>query len=368
MQIVMKKLDEEEAMAIIDIRQQEETPCILEFERFDGTIVEFANLQLCSPDLQMIGGQIIINTPDGTVVPPENTTIDARETPFTPPVRTGDTICDAAANAANVFQLLHSRVVETITVPSEFSIVLAIGGLLLAILFMPVALAVIIAILGTGLGIAFFAVITTLPPAAFNSNILCQLRTIFEEWATDDAGVVTFDYVEILADLEERSDSNIWTCLHFYLTVISENGLNRAGATTAIVGADCTACSWCYEWTTLADMALDGWAYDINQPNSKYLVYLNQTIDITDAEIGWTATDTSAGSAVGLWRNRTYGTSNIALCTPLSGCANPYLWSGTEQANELVISCNSPSGTNTLTGLKLSGTGIMPAWSHGTGC
>jgi hypothetical protein len=258
--------------------------------------------------------------------------------------------------------------VETITVPSELNIAAAIAGLLIALLFLPVAVAIIFALFATGLGIAFFAVISTLPPSAFDDNVLCQLKLILEEWATDTDGVVTFDFVEVAAALEARSDSNIWTCLWFYLTVIQEAGLNRAGATTAIVGADCSPCVWCYEWDNLTDMASDGWAYDINLPNSKYLVYLNQTIDITDAEIGWTATDMSAGSAVGLWRNRAYGTSNIALCTPLSGCANPYVWSGIEQANELVISCNSPSGTNTLTGLKLTGSGIMPAWSHGTDC
>jgi len=248
-EIIRKRLWEGELDAITDLRQNEDEPCTLEYTRDGETWTAFADLQKCPPLLFQVGGQVIIHLPDGgIVVPPEDQTVDERETEFTPPVRLDDPQCLAAANAANVIYTLHSQVVQTLTIPAEISIAAAIAGLLISLLFMPVAVGIILALFATGLGLTFIGLIVTLPPSAFTANIVCLLQQIFYDNSTDASGVVTFDFTTIRAATFALSDNNIWTCITFYLDVIGENGLNRAGATTAIAAADCSGCAWCYEW------------------------------------------------------------------------------------------------------------------------
>lgn len=368
MQIVMKQLSEEEAMAIIDIRQQEAAPCILEFERADGTIVEFADLQLCAPLLVNIGGQIVVQLADGTVItPPTSDTIDERDTEFVPPERFDDPACVASANAMYVLYTLHGQVMQTVATPSLITIAAVIAGLLIALLFMPVATAIILALLAGGLGVAFFGVITTLPPSAFSASVQCTLQMILFDNSTDVDGVVTFDYTTVLADVTALASNNIWTCIQFYLTVIGENGLNRAGATTALATADCSGCQWCYEWSSLADMVEDGFSLVTNLAHSK-LISTATSWRLIDVQYEFSASETGSGTGLGIWRDPD-ATDPLRLDVPIDGATSPFAWTGDNATAGLALGGNTNTGGSfTMSNIRIAGIGQDPGFTHGTPC
>jgi len=78
-----------------------------------------------------------------------------------------------------------------------------------------------------------------------------ELRCVFYECATDNAGVVTFDYQCIM---EKLNDPEIWTDLtlekfrlllqleYIIMNIGGVDGLNQAGASTAVTEANCEGC------------------------------------------------------------------------------------------------------------------------------
>jgi len=237
-------------MSCNSLRQDPDNPCQLQEIGEDGEWTTWANLRYCPPKLRLVGGTLVVELPDGTIVLPEqDDTYDGRTAPFTPPARGGtpdDNRCIAAANAVEVYYALHAQAISAVITPVVTVIALAIVTILAAILVLPVAIDIIISILLAGGGIA---ILSGLEVSDFDTATKQIFKCILYDNATDVSGVVTFDFTAVQAAVVSRiSGVNIWAAIDLYLTITGESGLNRAGATTSITSADCSECgSLCYE-------------------------------------------------------------------------------------------------------------------------
>lgn len=171
-----------------------------------------------------------------------------------------DQKCLAAANAANVLQILYESITDSIA--HELETAEAYAALVTAFIaavgweFAPLAFTIATLLL------AVFAVAyeiikligSDLWDDTFTNTLMCALYGC----AGVDAGVVTFDWSCTQRALAAGTDAlnfdqlRLFNQLNFIIQVIGgADGLNQAGATTAITDADCSGCApttWCYEW------------------------------------------------------------------------------------------------------------------------
>jgi len=196
--------------------------------------------------------------------------------PPIPPRTTGteeEKRCLAAANAANVLKVLYEQLSDdyagSLSEAEAFSnfvtgIALLIGA------WLGFAIAAIIAIYR----IMFQVVYETIEfvtadywTTEFNDKLQCAFYTCA---SVDSEGVVTFDLACVIKEIASTTDvlSDPFGVLLFgqvqaILNVIGKDGLEAAGATTAITTADCSACptEWCYTWV-LSGGSHDGLTVD----------------------------------------------------------------------------------------------------------
>lgn len=229
-----------------------------------NTIIIDAFDNVCPPMLPG-GGRVIRINPttgaleegadDGTWQPP---TGEYAVPPITPREGTPDDIrCLAAANAAHVLELLYESVTDSIA--HELEVSEAYAALVTAFIaavgweFAPIAFAL------AALFLAVFAVVyeivkiigADLWDGTFTDTLKCALYG-----CAFDAGegVVTFDWTCTQNALAAGTDAlnfdqlRLFNQLNFIIQVIGgADGLNQAGATTAITSADCDGCddTWC---------------------------------------------------------------------------------------------------------------------------
>ena len=241
-----------------NVRQNEDDPCELDKSTDDGATWDaWANLRLCPPVLIQLGGGVVgVVMPDDTVVPTPtgDPTYDGREHAPPPAPRGGsetDNKCTAAANAVNTLLALHATVARLISVPDALTIAVAVAGLLISLLFIPIAVGIIVAIIAGG-AMTIFAALTY---GDFDSTVQHDLQCILDCNATDTDGVVTFNFDAVKSAVGDNIEAlNIWAAIDKYLDIIGESGLNLAGATTAITSADCSDCgceepdTWSKTW------------------------------------------------------------------------------------------------------------------------
>lgn len=193
---------------------------------------------------------------DGSWVAPEG----IYELPPVPP-RTNpseiDRICLAAANAAKTLSDTYEAMIDAYNEDLDPSFGLAqLAGTV------GTTIAVGLGYISFGLGTVIFGVFqlfyeafqwltTDSWDAAFTEKVECYLI----ECASDDAGVVTFDYdcfmQKVAADTnlhEDLTDIRRFGQIWYMMQFIGVEGLNLAGATTAITDADCSCNTWCYEF------------------------------------------------------------------------------------------------------------------------
>lgn len=199
---------------------------------------------------QLANGEWVEPPPDYQIPPPT-----AREEP-TPE----DRICLAAKNAANVLKQLYEEVSDAVgegltIVEMAAQVAAVVSGIIAPV----VGLAVTAIFAFSTALIKFLAeavefITADVWTSEFDEGLVCLLI----DAASDDAGVVTFDYdgfVEGLyaatywndpAGYEQRLAGQIV----YLLQIIGIDGLNLAGRTTAIDDDDCSFCSpgWCYTW------------------------------------------------------------------------------------------------------------------------
>lgn len=241
---------DEELTSLYRIRQNEENPCIIEEQIDGGAWDEVVNMALCQPCLAYIGGVLHQCDPiTGEYTPVDEAPDEDIPEPIPVPPRPEsdetDARCLAAANAVNVLLGMHQTVFGTYFAGIVAAVVVL--GLLTFVAFtlgigVPVAFA-------TGNVMILLGVALSLTTASFTEDIQEELRCILFDAASVSGGVVTFDYADVSGELDARTDIAMWTAIDVYVTIIGENGLNLAGATTAITEADCDVCAdvWCHE-------------------------------------------------------------------------------------------------------------------------
>jgi len=260
-----------------------------------------------------------------------------------------DQICLAAKNATNVLELLYENLSDSF------------GAELDAAEALTAVIAVVVEIVGIWAG-GITSVIGQIALAAFGilydllefviadlwtSDFSAQLECILVNCATNDAGVVTFDWDCFNNSLNSNVNDYSLTGeqLRLYIQIQAILGfiggvdaLNLAGATTAITEGEC-ACGYCYHFDFQADdFAELGWSpYDVYgqyvtsqgyQRTSGNGLILQATLptEVNVTRIDFAGTAFFSGSPNGrdaYWR---FGGSNLHH-NNTSGISNPYTYS-----------------------------------------
>lgn len=167
--------------------------------------------------------------------------------------------CAAAANAANVLKQTYEVATDAIEDGlSNEEVAAAIAAFLLTTIGAWLALA-FISILGliAALFIAFIEIAQFMTADLWNSEFDAMLTCLLYDCSTDTGDVVTFDlecfntnYAATvdLGNPDALDQLRLYGQVWFMLSVIGADGLNAAGATTAITDADCSTCveaGWC---------------------------------------------------------------------------------------------------------------------------
>jgi len=245
-----------EVSGLIDVRQNTESPCILEKTADGDTWEEFANIQLCPPKIRLRGGVLEYSTdggstwtpaPEGNIDPTYDPRTDGYQQPNREPVTGQDTACLGSINAVNVFVALHHQVCLWFT---EGGLALLLGGLLAGIFLIlfsgPLGVAVLVAIAAAIIGYS-----AGLVDSDFDSTVQNDLMCIFFCFIDADGNFSDSAYTDLLARIDlkvTQEDSAIWHLIQIYVRdVAGKIGLNNAAKTTAITSWDCSACfcGWC---------------------------------------------------------------------------------------------------------------------------
>jgi len=168
--------------------------------------------------------------------------------------------CAAAANAANVLKLVYEAITDEIAMGGDTlqvaaamvaALVTAVGGWIAAPVYAIIQLS-----------IALFAgvveILQVLGADVWTADFDEKMRCALLACASETGDVVTFDLECLrlqltvepdLLDPDWFYDLQLFAQMMFLIDTIGKDGLDAAGATTAIVGEDCAECgNWCYAW------------------------------------------------------------------------------------------------------------------------
>lgn len=171
-----------------------------------------------------------------------------------------DRMCAAAANAENVLATLYEVVSDAVAEDlDEAETIALMVALLLAAVGLWLALAVEAIIwLTYALFVAFLEIAEYMTSDLWDAEFSQKLRCLLLACASDDGNVVTFDFNCVNEGLAEQVDLGgidalnqlrLFGQVSFMLGVIGADGLNAAGATTAIEDANCEDCGECGDCT-----------------------------------------------------------------------------------------------------------------------
>lgn len=236
---------------LIDVRQNNMTPCILE-KNIDGEWTAFADLQKCPPKIRYgATGDIEWSGDDGETWQP----IDdpPPQPPRGEPPEGQDNKCLAAANAVAVILAAFQQCKADFDNGLSIIIVLsALISLLATLIFFPPAFAVVLATFT-----ALYGILSSMTLADFSGPKQDALKCILFNHATLTDTTVTFDYGAVQDDVFARANfapANIWAAIWYLLSILGSDGLNRAGSTTSVGESDCDDCDnpcegdFCYSW------------------------------------------------------------------------------------------------------------------------
>jgi len=169
--------------------------------------------------------------------------------------------CAAAANCAHVLEQLYEEVADAVAEGADEAEALAVMiGVAIIIIggWLGLAIAALVG-LATGYFFSFLEIAEFMTADLWTSDFTDKLECMLYECSICDGDVVTFDFQcvrEKMASYTDLLDVNFVTNVRlfgqvdFILNVIGVDGLNAAGATTAVTDADCSDCvdDWCYVW------------------------------------------------------------------------------------------------------------------------
>lgn len=294
------------------------------------------------------------------------------------PIEGQDTRCLAAANAVNVLVQTWEEVDRQFFTGATPYIALAAAVTLLALLiFYPPAFMTALTFM-----IEFYTLWSYIAGDDFDTDQQEQLQCIlFCHSFEHEDGTVTFDYNAVLvevADLwEPVSDYNIFTAIEYLLYIIGEDGLNRAGTTTAITEADCdicTECDWCYEWDfTAVSGATENWSQVIPygvweagvgwksvEGQGLILALTMTTHNITSIRWRNTAAENSSPIGAGTY-GRLAGSNVFVESDGNPNGTNNHEWFGSTNLDEIWLNPYGGSDSNqVITWCRITGTGESP--------
>jgi len=317
-----------------------------------------------------------------------------------PAERTGgtatDQTCLAAKNAVNVLEQLYEELSEAwashlseAEALTEFTIALiAIVGFE----FAPITFAVV-----AFFEVAFAALYTALEylgadlwDESFTDQMVCFLINC----ATNDSGVITFDWDCLMAELNSLTDSfgltelqiRLYLQVSYILYFIGGiDGLNLAGGTTEITDDNCEACDqFCgvvdfrtglHGWTILTGVGGTRGHYepgvgivaDVVDTYPEWYVYRRDidTTNIRKYEIfGHHYMTGTPGGRIDFLLDNVPVIAQVTYNPPgVSGEANDWheIWVGDIDVNGLNTDCTEPGG-GALEKIVVRGVGDLPAW------
>lgn len=234
--------------AVLDVRQNEENPCILE-KSTDGGIIwtPFADLSLCQPRLRRNPntGRVNWTVDDITFfeIPDGPWTMSKYPEFGQPPGRVEGTAdeqtCLAAANGAYALRRFYSDVSPSLASEtiSQFDLYEAILSFL-QIFTDPIG---VMTSWGAELA-SVFGFVLAFGLEEFTDEVEADLKCCLYDNATNTDGVVTFDFNGVtgcLGDLYTSTDIGTYGLLNLLLAFIGGPGLNLVAGVTQITDADC---------------------------------------------------------------------------------------------------------------------------------
>lgn len=262
-------------MAVTDVRQNDETPCILEKKIDDGDWEEFANLQLCPPRirrlngvLQFFDGGTWIPLPEGDGDDPMDGVLEPQWT--TPPTgQTGNCLA-----AENITALLQSQVLEWSAALTAGAIALGIATIITGVLsafFIPPATPAILSFGTVLIGIGASGL-----ESAFTTEVYDRFKCIVNCHAESDGSITVDDYDAIIADIEAETGT-AWELIPTWMSFLGAVGVTRAAASAGITSGDCDdcLCGWCHTF----DFTVDDQDFIANTSPQLRAVYV--------AGVGW---------------------------------------------------------------------------------
>jgi len=205
-----------------------------------------------------------------------------------------DRLCLAAKNSVNSLKLTYEEVTDLFDEfgaiePVVAGMLVFIGAVVAA--FVSVAAAAFVALGGFAIE-KFFQALGTISYDLWNADFEEFLYCTFLEHATDDSGVVSFDYDAIVKDINDEiagvnldfQRKQLATQVLYLLSIIGAPGIDWAGTTTAISDDDCSDCT--DEWCAFFDFTVDNGGWSVNSGLGTY-----------SSGIGWQTTYVDFGSA-----------------------------------------------------------------------
>jgi len=168
--------------------------------------------------------------------------------------------CIAAANATNVFKELYENLTDSYNLDLDPALALTEwAGRTSTVVFVALGLLSFSAgVILYGVWTLLYAAMEFLTEDVWDEDMDSKMKCALLLAANDDAGVVTFDYRAFMDNLASNTDLGdpslgelrLFAQTFYMLQILGADGLNQAGATTAITEADCSDCEpfGCYVW------------------------------------------------------------------------------------------------------------------------
>jgi len=292
--------------------------------------------------------------------------------------------CAAAANAANVLQILYESLSDSFNsglsaAEAIAALIAAIVGAIGAVFGLLVAPLIIIGALIFGV---IYATVEFITMDLWDENFTKALTCYLLQCANDDGDVVTFDFTCVLERLAEHVDVfdltteqiRLFGQLYTILQFLGADSLDAAGATTGVEFPDCSECAgaWCWVWDKAALDAGGDWTHEEDESYGQvYTMSPAGSFSFYFAELTYTWNDVDGGDGSGSVV-RVDG-SNIVEQIPLLGGDGVITYdAGSIAPTDLLIGGNtvSPSGGGVydVVSFKLKGVGTLPAFAHGELC